>query len=99
MIIQVKDSYLSEYLCDTIDDINKLPTNQNKNDPHDFCNIGSTAYVIENQKNYILTSNGSWQPYFPNTSVGGGETGNGTTSTTTLVFTDDSQGNVSVKLL
>jgi hypothetical protein len=43
---------VSYYVCDTIDDVAKLPRSQ----------MGSTVYVIAEKEKYIADSAGAWHP-------------------------------------
>lgn len=43
---------IREFICDTKNDVLKLPTNA----PH-----GSSAFCIEEGKVYMITSNGEWK--------------------------------------
>lgn len=44
----------TEYICDTVTDLNKLRYKEKE-----F--FGSVAYVLENKKLYILNSEGEWE--------------------------------------
>lgn len=44
--------YLYEFVVDSVEELNQLPTN---------CEMGSTAYVIENSTNYIKNGNNQWK--------------------------------------
>ena len=49
----------SEFLCDSIEDINMLPTNSISTNIYNTCSIGSIAYV--NGIKYILNNNSIWE--------------------------------------
>ena len=49
----------SEFLCDSIEDINMLPTNIISSNIYNTCSIGSIAYV--NGIKYILNNSGVWE--------------------------------------
>ena len=51
----------SEFTCDTILDLNNLPTNKEKGINNlETCSIGSKAIVIENRSQYILNGRNQW---------------------------------------
>lgn len=54
----------SEFVCDTEEDISKLPTSTKKgilnNKTFEVCSIGSTADVVESGKVYILSNENEW---------------------------------------
>lgn len=45
----------AEFLCDTDDDINNLPTNENGK-----CAIGSMAFVVSSSSKYVLSPLNKW---------------------------------------
>ena len=49
----------SEFLCDSIEDINMLPTNSINTNTYGICSIGSIAYI--NGIKYILNNSGVWE--------------------------------------
>ena len=55
-----KNNYVNhhEYVCDTRDDIQSLPTT--KSTPYK-CGFGSTAFVIEDSSVWMLNSDGEWK--------------------------------------
>lgn len=60
---------LKEFYCDSEEDISKLPTNTKKgtlasatdNSQISECSIGSTCFVIDKCKLYVLNSSGVWK--------------------------------------
>ena len=52
----------SNFVCDTMNDINDLPTNKKTGENGlETCSIGSKAIVIENREQYILNGNNEWK--------------------------------------
>lgn len=63
----------SEFTCDTILDLNNLPTNKEKGINNlETCSIGSKAIVIENRSQYILNGRNQWVLLKDYKNVGGG---------------------------
>ena len=53
----------SEFICDTEDDLNNLPTNKKRgvdNSTVPPCSVGSQATIVEPKKVYILNNNNEW---------------------------------------
>lgn len=52
----------SEFICDTEDDLDSLPTNEKYDGGlKATCSIGSIATVIEPRKKYILNNQNKWE--------------------------------------
>lgn len=48
-----KDTSYTEFICETIADLNSIPYKENL--------FGCIAYVLENKKLYIMNNNSEWE--------------------------------------
>lgn len=53
IINQNKDTSYTEYICETVKDLDEIPYKSNL--------FGCIAYVIENKKLYIMNNNSEWE--------------------------------------
>ena len=82
----------SEFICDTEDDLDSLPTNEKytgKNPMLVSCAIGSEAIVVNSRTKYILNNDNKWELLIDYVSTGGSESGSNIlteslTATTTI---------------
>ena len=62
---KINSQLYKEFICDTVSDIDNLPTNQYdkqtyKGNNKDICATGSIAFVIATSEVYMLDSSGTW---------------------------------------
>lgn len=53
----------SEFICDTEEDLDNLPTNEKKNvngSSTQSCSVGSQATIVQPKKVYVLNNNNEW---------------------------------------
>lgn len=62
----------SEFVCDTVDDIENLPTTRKKGIDKATCSVGSKVLVIETKETYILNNSDVWVLY--NGNIGNDDT-------------------------
>lgn len=74
---------INQYLIDTVDDIQTLPTQISK-PIYERCSAGSTAYCIEDQNYYILNNSNEWLVF----DESGNGNGNNSNSFSNLVRND-----------
>lgn len=60
-----KSPFYREYVCDTEEDVENLPTNQTptnnaKIDEKNYCAVGSCALVLETGEVWVLSTQGVW---------------------------------------
>lgn len=63
---RIDSPLLMNFVVDTVQDINSLPTNHDSGEPIDkntvktYCSTGSTAFVISTSEVYMLNTSGEW---------------------------------------
>ena len=50
----------SEFVCDSVSDIQNLPTSKKHGSEYATCSPGSKALILENKKLYILSNDDKW---------------------------------------
>lgn len=53
----------SEFICDSMDDIENLPTSSAGGLTYDVCSVGSKAYIVNDSSTHILNNQDEWVQY------------------------------------